>query len=167
MSHPWEALRAATCRDASVRALLSGIVAHLEVAALHAPDQLAGLIASLRDAVPSLADAADHHRTSSQLQTLILERIDTMTLDLTKLAASVARVETVDAAIVALCDGISGQLKALAAAAPDLATLQAQLDAFAGRLGASSDKVAADVTANTPAAPAPTAAPAGSGGAKS
>ncbi len=64
------------------------------------------------------------------------------------LRAQVTRITTQDQAIIALCKGLSAQLKAANAAGDSAA-----IEELANQLAADADAVAADVAANTPPAP--------------
>ena len=84
----------------------------------------------------------------AELRNLILKELKHMALTLDDLLTKVTNLTTVDDSLVALCQGLSEQLKA-AIAANDPAKIQAVADA----LDAETAKITAAVTANTPAAP--------------
>jgi hypothetical protein len=90
----------------------------------------------------------------------IIRRLDDMAIDLTHLTAEVADVATVEASAVVLIQGIAQKIAdAVASAGVDPAA-QATVDGLVAQLKGSSDALAAAITANTPAAPAPVADPA-------
>jgi C4-dicarboxylate transporter len=80
-----------------------------------------------------------------------------MAVDLTALTAEVANNTTVDGSIVTLLDNIVTQLQAIEAGSGDAAT-QTALNALVATLQNNDSGIAAAVVANTPAAPAASAA---------
>jgi len=80
-----------------------------------------------------------------------------MAVDLTALTAEVANNTTVDGSIVTLLDNIVTQLQAIEAGSGDAAT-QTALNALVATLQNNDAGIAAAVVANTPAAPAASAA---------
>ena len=92
---------------------------------------------------------------------LILERLEHMALDISKLQAAVAQEQTVDASAVTLLTQLTAEIQSLIASSGntvDPAALQALVDQING----ASTSLAAAVTANTPAnntAPPATPAP--------
>jgi SOS response regulatory protein OraA/RecX len=89
-------------------------------------------------------------RVEAQLNRLLAKENRTMAL-IDDLIANVASESTVDDSIITLLTNVVAQLKAQGAPPATLAQLQSLMDAVT----ANKAKVAAAVTANTPAAPPP------------
>jgi hypothetical protein len=91
-------------------------------------------------------------------------RMRYMAIDLSKITASVARENTVGDSVLTLVQGLVDQMTALSKQLADaiansdpgaIAAVQAALDDLAAKADAESDKMAAAVSANTPAVPPP------------
>lgn len=80
----------------------------------------------------------------------VLSRLETMMATMDDVRAKVAALETVQDSAIALINGISAQLRDLAATGATAAAL----GQLADQLDADAVKLAAAVTANTPAPPA-------------
>lgn len=79
--------------------------------------------------------------------------LETLMIDTTQLEAKVTAAETVEASAVTLIQGISQQLKDLAAQVANEPAVQQKINDMAAGLDASTTPLATAVTANTPAAP--------------
>lgn len=109
--------------------------------------QLDQIIVLLQNA-PSSGVGEKLGQIISAIQTTNTE-VHAMAGELDALQAEVARNTDVDASAIALLTGLSAKIQALIDAGADPVKLQA----FADSLKASSDSLAAAVTANTPAGP--------------
>lgn len=82
---------------------------------------------------------------------LLRQEIKNMVGEVQRLKDAVAKLDTVEASIIALINGLAGQIRDLVAAGAD----PAALSALADDVNAKADEMAKAVTDNTPAAPPP------------
>ena len=123
------------------------ILADLAILDLH----LAGLRAQLNERLSVLATSTEltlaFDALGAKLEFLTRKETD-MSAEVDNLRASVAHISQVGDSAMALINGLAEQLR-------NIATDPAAITALADELNAKADAIAADVVANTPAAPTP------------
>lgn len=95
---------------------------------------------------------ADIHLHDYTSQSEVIKELRHMSVELDNLRAEVARNTTVDQSVITLVNGLVQKLNDIVNSATELADMKAQVTALTSELASSNDAVAAEVTANTPAA---------------